>query len=550
MLFRSVGRTPWSAEGPLARLLQFFEMLRDLGRGRPGGRQRTRGSALLFATAVILNAQPQPTQGQLDASPSLFAVMSAIQVAGFDANLDSPNNHPLRKAVRDHLSKQKIAILDDLKYFVKQHKKPNASAELSQYISFALATSGPPDFQTTLKEHEAPLDVAALSGFQDLMKQFYKQANIEELWKAAQPAIDEVIGVYHEPAAAAVLQANGYLRNVTSGYVGRKYQIFFELLAPPNFVQTRSYKDDFFVVITPTPEMLAAIQKLKPGEAAPAPNVDPIRYSYLQYLLDPLSIKYGDLIQKKRGLSDFAKAAPALDDFYKEDFVLLTSISAIKAVDAKLHGKQGPAMVEQALKEGFILAPHFYEQLPAYEKSEQSFRFFYPDLINSIDLKKEDKRLESVQFASAKAVRTIKVTREEQVPEELKGAEKTLADAEELLNGKQGADYPEKSRLLFLKSLEQTDLKPSHAKSYYGLARVALTQKNWELSEKLFGKTLELDPDPKTQAWAHVYLGQLSMKAGETDGARSHFETALKIDGASDRAKQEAGQSLKQLSPK
>ena len=531
--------------------LTFRNSRTKVGQTSPGfGNAPFLTTALLFLCTALANAQPQPTQGQLDASPSLFAVMSAIQAAGFDANVDSPNNHPLRKSVRDHLAKQNIPILDDLKYFVKQHKKPTASAELSQYISFALATSGPPSFQTTLKEHEVPLDVAALSGFQDLMKQFYEQAKIEEVWKAAQPAIDQVIGVYHEPVAAAVLQANGYLRNVTSGYLGRRYQIFFELLAPPNFVQTRSYKDDFFLVITPTPEMLAAIQKPKPGESAPTPNVDPIRYSYLQYLLDPLSIKYGDLIQKKRGLSDFAKAAPALDDFYKEDFVLLTSVSAIKAVDAKLHGKQGPAMVEQALKEGFILAPHFYEQLPAYEKSEQSFRFFFPDLINSIDLKKEDKRLEGVQFASTKAVRTIKVTREEPVAPELKGVEKTLADAEEILNAKQGDGYLEKSRLLFLKSLEQTDLKPSHAKSYYGLARVAASQKNWELSEKLFGKTLELDPDPRTKAWAHVYLGQLSMKAGEAEGAKSHFETALKIDGASDLAKRTAEQGLKQLSPK
>ena len=170
--------------------------------------------------------------------------------------------------------------MEDLKDFVKKHRKGSASAELSQYISFALSTSGPPGFQTTFRDHEIPLDVLTLTGFQELMIRFHREAKIEDLWKAVQPQIERVIEAYHEPVTNAVREANGYLRNVTSGYVGRKYQIFFELLAPPNNVQTRSYKDDFFLVITPTAEMLQAIATPKAGETAPSPPIDHIRYSY------------------------------------------------------------------------------------------------------------------------------------------------------------------------------------------------------------------------------------------------------------------------------
>ena len=496
--------------------------------------------AILIFTVAFTWAQQAPGQGQLDANPALFTVMAALNAAGFDQNLDSPNNHPLRKFVREYVARQKPPVLEDLKDFIKKHKK-GPSAELSQYISFALSTVGPPGFETTFREHEIPLDVLTLTGFQELMIRFHREAKIDELWKLAQPQIDQVIAIYHEPVTNAVREANGYLRNVTSGYVGRRYQIFFDLLGPPNNVQTRSYKDDFFLVITPTAEMLAAIAK--PGSAPPP--IDHIRYAYLQYLLDPLSIKYGEHIYKKRGLSDFARAAPALDDFYKEDFILLTSVCVMKAIDAKLHGKQGPAMVEQAFKEGFILTPHFYEQLPVFEKSEQAFRIYYPDLIDSIDMKREDKRLENVQFAAAKAVKTIKTAPREEQPVSLAGAAKTLAAAEEIFLDKKDPKFLEKSRQLFLQSLEQTDEKSLHAKSYYGLARVAATQQNRELSEKLFQKTLELDPDPRTKAWAHVYLGQLATMSGEADAAKSHFETALKIEGASEKARQTAEQSLK-----
>ncbi len=48
-----------------------------------------------------------------------------------------------------------------------------------------------------------------------------------------------------------LLEANAYLRNPTSGYMGRRFFVLVEMLAPPNQVHTRSYKDDYFIVITP-----------------------------------------------------------------------------------------------------------------------------------------------------------------------------------------------------------------------------------------------------------------------------------------------------------
>ena len=49
---------------------------------------------------------------------------------------------------------------------------------------------------------------------------------------------------YHEPVSRAVLLANAYTRNPTSGYLGHRFQIYFDLLGAPNQVQTRSYADD------------------------------------------------------------------------------------------------------------------------------------------------------------------------------------------------------------------------------------------------------------------------------------------------------------------
>ena len=66
-----------------------------------------------------------------------------------------------------------------------------------------------------------------------------------------------------------------------------------------------------------------------------------IRHAYLHYLLDPLATRYQEIVMRKRGLSDHAQRALALADSYKDDFLLLTTESLIKAVEARLDKQAG-----------------------------------------------------------------------------------------------------------------------------------------------------------------------------------------------------------------
>src|SRR5215467_6995808 len=96
--------------------------------------------------AIAGHAAPAET-GQLDASPTLFTVMAALNAAGFDADVDSPNNHPLRAAVRKVLAAQNIPSVPALKAFFAEHHKRDNTSELSQYVSFALSVGDPPGFE-------------------------------------------------------------------------------------------------------------------------------------------------------------------------------------------------------------------------------------------------------------------------------------------------------------------------------------------------------------------------------------------------------------------
>jgi len=450
--------------------------------------------------------------------------MAAINAAGYDADAASPNNSPLRETVRKELAAKQIPCLPELKDFYAGHRKKDATADLSQYISFALAAGSPPTFVAKGRLVDMPPDAAALDGFAPLLARFYKEANIEDLWNRSQPAFDQAIERYHEPVIDALLQVNGFLRNETSGASSLFFQIYIDLLGAPNQVQTRNYGRNYFVVVTPSAD----------------PRIDDIRHAYLHYILDPYAIRHEEIVMRKRGLGDHAQRATALDPSFKSDFPLLVTESLIKAIEARLD-KQ-PDRVNQAMLEGYILTAYFAEKIPAYLKQEQSMRFYYPDMIAAIDLKREDDRLSQIDFVSQAPVRQAKVVAPPPPPEP-QGAAKTLADAEQFYKERK----LEPARRLFMKVLEQASDRPLHAQAYYGLARIATLEKNPEMAERLFEKTLELDPEPQVKAWTLVYLARLSDAAGDRDQATRRYQEALAVEGASPAARHAAEQGVHQV---
>lgn len=472
--------------------------------------------AILAAGAAFAQ---QPELGQLDASPTLFTVMAAANAAGYDALADSPHNSPLRKRVRDSLAKTTIPSLPALRAFFAKHN------QISPYISFALTCEGPPTFAIRKRDIEVPPDVTQMTKLIPLLAAFYKEAHIDELWKSAQPEINQSLARYHAPVIDAVMQVNVYLRNQTSGAGRGHFQILLEALGAPNQVHTRSYGFQYTIVVTPSPEV----------------HVFEIRHAYLHYLLDPLATHYADILDRKKDLADHAFRAQALEDYLKADFLQLASESLVKAVESRLD--HNPAEVQKALRQGMVLAPYFAEHLPAYEKQELAMSEYYKDMVQSIDVVKEDQRLSQVTFDSQRESERMVQLAQPAPPPALTGAAKTLDDAENLY----AARDLDKAKEAYLAVLQQTDLKTMHAAAYYGLARVAALQKDPESSQRLFLKTLELDPEPPIKAWTLVYLGKLSLASSEPDEAVEYFQQALKVEGASEAGIAEAKRSLVQI---
>jgi predicted negative regulator of RcsB-dependent stress response len=483
--------------------------------------------ALLAGSAPAALAQrPGGGENQFSVSETLFVTLAAINAAGYNTGIDSALNDrfKLRTEVREELAKRKIPCLPEIKAFYAAHRKPSGGADLGQYISFSLLAGDPPKFD--LPTVELPPDVEPLRPLSELLARFYKEANIADLWRRSSSASEAAILQYQDEVINTLFEANGYLRN-PSGNEGRRFQIYLDLLGEPNQAQVRNYRANYFVVITPSN----------------TPLVDEIRDAYLTYLVDPLSFKYSAAIKEKKPLQKYAETAPALDLAYKDDFQLLVTKCLVKAIDSRImHGGSAKreAFVNQAMREGYILTATFAESLERYEKQPDAFRLYYPELIAAVDIKKEKKRLDGVQFVESTAPKVVAAPAKLQ----LEPAEESLQTAEGLYEQRD----LENAAKVFKQVFSQTADKAMHGRAYYGLARIAIRQNQMHEAQQLFERTADSAPGPAISGWAHVYLGRIALAAKDNKKANEQFKIALATDGISAMARDAAEKGLESSS--
>jgi tetratricopeptide (TPR) repeat protein len=195
----------------------------------------------------------------------------------------------------------------------------------------------------------------------------------------------------------------------------------------------------------------------------------------------------------------------------------------------------------EAAREGFVLTPAFAEILAnVYEKQDVVLRLCFPDLLEHLDMKREQKRLANIQFATESTTRTIHVTAAK--PPVLSGADLTLDNAESSYEKRDLG----KAKDLYLKVLTETTVKPLHAKAYYGLARIAILERDPEVGDRLFRKVLELEPDAYTKSWSLLYLARLADSQGEREEAQERYKAALAVEGAPESVRKAAEKGLKE----
>src|SRR4030088_3649493 len=170
------------------------------------GQQRLRlAFALSLAVVLFVStglAQNRP-QVSLETSETLFTLLTAINTCGYDQDLNAPD--PLRTQIRSEVSKAVANtagaqdVIAPMCAFYRQHQAPEATRDLSQYVSLALYLEEPPTFTLKVKQAGIAPAAAAVADIVPLIAAFYQKIGLHAIWERHSARYTELTEIYHDP---------------------------------------------------------------------------------------------------------------------------------------------------------------------------------------------------------------------------------------------------------------------------------------------------------------------------------------------------------------
>lgn len=465
----------------------------------------------------------------LDTNETLFAVLVAMNTCGYnvDLNLSDAQRSNIRAEVEKNLRGSEAAqsAMTAMCDWYLAHKGRDATHDLSQYISLALYLQGPPNFLPKVKEEELPPDAGQLTGFGVLLGEFYEKAGLHGIWEKHRANYAALVERYHMPLAKMVFDTDIYLKLQSGGYLGRTFTIYLDFLGDPSQTNARNYGADYYVVVFPSPDP-TTVDPLK---------LPQIRHTYLHYLLDPMADKHFSAIKRLEPLLQSVRRAP-LEESFKNDIALLVTECMVRAIEIRTTGNKQTAeamrlqAVDDAVKQGYILTKHFYTSLVAFEKDPAGLRAAYPDFLDNIDLKAEQRAANEVVYASATAPELVQLSRMEDrrmlITAEMRLKAGDAKGAQELAQQAIDKKIGDQGRALFI------------------LAQVAVATKNRDGAADNFQKAIAATKDPQVIGWSHVYLGRILDMKEDRDAALVEYQAALTAGGQLPEVKAAAERGL------
>jgi len=491
------------------------------------------------APAQRARAIPQGTVS-VDGSEAMFTTICALLAAGFESNVSADNWTAFRAQMRERLRQQQGPAVEAVREFYRQHELRDPGATLSRYLWFGLVSGPAPSFQPVLKRDELPPEIIALEGFSEILASYYKEQKIGQLWRQVQPIYNREIERLHDPVSQIVFVTSAYLREILQQSGPRSFAIVVEPLVG-RITNVRNFGNHYALV-------------LSGGEEIPT---DLVRHAFLHFLLDPLPLMYAHVTAVKRPLFEKAAAAPRLAPELKDDYASYFAECMVRAVELKLK-RMSPGEREAAMSRddeaGYVLVQPLFAALPKFENSEPSMKIFFPDLVRSIDLQTESRRLTAVKFASADAASPEDEAANEKIAREKKTAPTTVPNDAEVITALTEGERriaeknPRAAEASFQKVLTKY---PDQPRAWYGIGLVAMLDHDAARAKQVFGRLTvgehAATEDPMVLVWSHVYLARIYDYEGNSEVARTEYQSALAVQGGPDQAKQTAQKELATL---
>jgi len=378
--------------------------------------------------------------------PRLIIMMAALEAAGFDPVPPGAEPSAFRAQVRKDLVGLDPDLRNRLHAFYERNKLPapaTAADQAARYVSLALALGPPPLLEAPLRSEELPTSLLEVLDFAPLVKEFYRRANIEENLPIYTRAYQAEGDRLRRPTAEMLRAVLSYLHTrpitVSEERVLVKSPTAGTKKNAPRSYTTREHLRRFFIV----PDLLGApgaINFRVIGDeyyAALPEGTDPasseLRRGYLQYVLDPLVLRFNREIAERRDqikllIAEREKAGATVSP----DVYLVVSRSLVAAADARYDearkleslnqearlrlaaAKDEPSrqLISKTLQadtgavkdetvarladdyeHGAILAFFFADQLKGIESAGFDVASFFADMIASFDPVREARRL-------------------------------------------------------------------------------------------------------------------------------------------------------------
>jgi len=353
-----------------------------------------------------------------------------------------------------------------------------------------------------------------------------------------QPAYNSEIERMHEAVSQIVFVASGYLRAMARSSDQRAFTIIVEPLVG-HITNVRNFGDHYAIVLSGADDI----------------PVDVVRHAYLHFMLDPLPLRYSHVVAVKRPLFEKAASAPRLAPDLKDDFPSYFAECMVRAVELKLK-RMSPGERDAALErndsDGYVLVRPLFGALPKFEGAEPSMELFFPDLVRSIDVATELKRVSTLQFAFADRQRNASDLNTEEVARRraaaMPGTVPNDADAIAALTEGERR-IAEKNARAAEASFQRVVAKyPDQPRAWYGLGLVALLDHDGRRAKEVFGRLTTGEhaatSDPMVLAWSHIFLARIYDGEGQPRQAEAEYQAALTVQGSPEQARQAAQKGL------
>jgi len=562
---------------------------------------------------------------QIKPEPRLIAVMAALDVAGFDPTPAGVMPTAFRQRVKNDNAALDTALRTRLRAFYEGHKLPapaTAADQAARYVSLAYALGAAPAFDSPARTDDLPAGLLEVLDFAPLMREFYVASGMsarlpeytklyaaegERLARATPEMIRTVLSYLHTrpltvinervPArnSSSTNKQKNPQQNFTVRERERRFFIVPDLLAAPGTINFRVIADDYYAIAPPGTN----------------PAASELRRAYLQYVIDPLVLRFSrDISQRreqiKKLLDEKAKTgAPASPDVF-----LAVTRSLVAASDARIDeaarlsaltretqeelqraktaterasvskksqdartaiSDETSAQLADAYDRGAVLAFYFADQLKNVEASGFDVGNFFADMIASFDPAREATRLTETADARRRA-QTARENRRAQRSSLINNTEsagatsisparnavlvRNLLEADNLLKAK---DYRAAERQL-QKLLPDFQNEP---RLYFALGQTvsvaAADATDEDVQSERLARALEryqmavklatVNTDPALLSRAHEAMGRILAFLDRPDEAMKEFDAAIALGKVAGGAYDAADSGKRKLTP-